>query len=490
VAIPPQQQEVAALLRGLAGREPVETHISAVFLGAETVWKLKKAVRLPFLDFSTVALRKRFALREFELNALAAPGLYRDVVPVVRGTDGALALGGGGEPVDWLVRMARVPERDFFDVIAASGGLTPTLHDHVADTVAALHHRLAPVARDQAAALAGVIDGNARSAEAAGLPTDAVRRWRTGAEAALAERADWLRARGEGGFVRRCHGDLHLGNLCLWRGRPVAFDALEFDEELAVIDTAYDLAFLLMDLDRRCGRAAANRVLNRYVARTGDWGLVRGLPLFLSLRAMVLAHVSASRERPEDWRDYLDRALAYLAPPAPVALAIGGLPGTGKSSLARALAPELGPAPGALILRSDEFRKRRFSVAPEERLPPSAYEEPVSRAVLGELCRAAGEVFAAGHAVIADATFIDPADRVAVQSACAAARFLGVWLHAPLPVLEARVAGRSGDASDATVAVLRRAAGADPGAMDWHRADASDGAAALAAVRAALPPSL
>jgi predicted kinase len=303
---------------------------------------------------------------------------------------------------------------------------------------------------------------------------------------ALAARADWLAARGTAGFVRRAHGDLHLGNLALWQGRPVAFDALEFDEALATIDLGYDLAFLLMDLDMRVGRPAANRVLNRYVARTGDWDLVAGLPVFLSLRAMIRAHVAARREQRDEASAYLSRAMAYLEPCRAVGVAIGGLPGTGKSTLARALAPSLGPAPGALVLRSDEIRKRLHGVTPETRLPPSAYSAEANRIVAEALTNALAGAVAGGHAVIADATFLDIAQRDAIACAGGPAPFLGVWLQAPLQVLEERVAGRRGDASDADAALLRRMAPSDPGPRGWLAVDATDGDAALAAIRAAL----
>ena len=168
---------------------------------------------------------------------------------------------------------------------------------------------------------------------------------------------------------------------------------------------------------------------------------------------------------------------------------IGGLQGTGKSTLARALAPELGAAPGALVLRSDETRKRMHGVAPEAALPPAAYAEPVSRRVLAALIGAAGEATRLGHAAIADATFLDAADRAGLAEAAAASgvRFVGLWLHAPLPVLEARVAGRRGDASDATVAVLRAAHAAHPDPpADWLAIDATDGAIALEHARSVL----
>ncbi len=483
--IPPAQAETAALLKRLTGAAPVETHISAVFIGPDEVLKLRKAVRLAFLDFSTLAERERTARREFALNREAAPGMYRGVAAVTRAADGTLALDGEGEVVDWVVRMARVPAGDFLEVMATDG-LDDPLLDGLGDAVAALHAGLPPVARDQAAALRQVTHGNARAALDAGMDPPAVRAWLEATLAALASRAGWLGQRAAAGFVRRCHGDLHLGNLCLWQGRPVAFDALEFDEHLATIDTGYDLAFLLMDLDRRCGRAAANRVLNRYVARSGDAALVAGLPLFLSLRAMVRAHIQAARFQPAESQDYLHRAMGYLAPPGPRLLAIGGLSGTGKSTLARALAPQLGAAPGALVLRSDEIRKRLAGVPPEQRLPPGAYTPAASEAVFALMAEQARAALAGGHAVIADATFMDEARRRQIAAAAGGAPFLGIWLEAPADLLLARVAARTGDASDADVGVLRGMLKAGATAGSWRAVPAVTLGNSLTAIRKAL----
>jgi aminoglycoside phosphotransferase family enzyme/predicted kinase len=485
VTIPAEQQEVARYLADLSGGPPRETHISAVFIGRDTVWKLKKAVRMPFLDFSHLDAREAFLRRELVLNRPAAPGIYRDVVAVSRRDDGALELG-GDRPVDWVLRMAPVPDGDFLDVIVSEGRLTPVLLDALGDCVAAYHFRLAPVVGwDSAGAMLRITDGNVQSALAAGLPDDDVTAWHRRMVSAIEARRDWLTERSASGAVRRCHGDLHLGNVCLWLGKPVAFDALEFDEALATIDIGYDLAFLLMDLDRRVGREAANRVMNRYVARTGDIAM-RGFPVFLSQRAMIRAHVLKAMH--QDGDAYFAAAQAYLDPAPAVVVAIGGLQGTGKSTLARALAPGLGPAPGALVVRSDEVRKRLHGADPETKLRPEAYTDAANTAtnaaVMEQACRAA----AAGHAVIVDATFVAPAVREALAAAVrqTGVPFLGVWLHAPLAVLEARIIARSGDASDATVAVLRQAAAIDPGAGDWLAVAAVDGAAALQTVRDAI----
>ncbi|WP_439596888.1 AAA family ATPase [Falsiroseomonas sp.] len=486
MTIPTGQAPVAALLRRLSGAEPIETHISAVFIGKETVWKLKKAVRLGFLDFSDPSARAHFARRELVLNQPHAPGMYRDVVPVTRAADGSLALDGVGEPVDWVLRMAPVPKDDFLDVIARRGGLTPDLLDATADAVAALHAAAppAPPGFDAPAAAARVLAGNIRDGHATGLPPMRVAALGQAMATRLAELTPHLAARQAEGHVRRCHGDLHLGNLCLWQGRPTPFDALEFDEAMATTDTGYDLAFLLMDLCQSGQRAAANRAMNRYLARTGDFGLLPALGFWMALRAMVRAHVEARRGG--DGLAYLAAAEAHLRPIPPRLVAVGGLQGTGKTWLARQIAPDLGAAPGALHLRTDETRKRRAGLAPEDRLPPEAYAEAESQAVHAEIFAAARAALAAGQSVVLDAVFLDPAQRQAAEAAAAPHPFTGFWLAAPLDLLRGRVARRSAegrDASDATVAVLERAAAADPGPIAWQVLDAAD---PLPAARATL----
>ena len=459
------QTEARAFLERLAGRPPEETQISALYIGADTVWKLKRAVRLPFLDFTALDARRHFLHRELDLNGPAAPGLYRDVLPITRGP-GGLALGGEGKVVDWVLRMAPIPPADFL-LHRLAAGLPEALLDALGDMVAADHARRLPAGAHDPGHPAENARGNARAARQAGLPGEAVATWLRQAEQALDAAAPHLAQRAAAGFVRRAHGDLHLGNICIWQGAPAPFDALEFDEAMATVDLGYDLAFLLMDLDRRAGRAAANRVLNRYVARTGDAALVRLLPPFLSRRAMVRAHVSGEPA-------YLDAALAYLRPAPGQVVAIGGLPGTGKSTLARALAPAIGGAPGALVVRSDEIRKRLHGVAPEQRLGRDAYAAEANARVDAALLDAVRA--AAPHGVIADATFLSPALRAAVAGC--GAPFTGIWLEAPLEELERRVSARTADASDATGAVLRRLAAADAGPVAWHRVPADAGALA------------
>lgn len=471
MAVPAGQHEAAALLARLTGGECVETHISAVFLGAAEAFKLKKAVNFGFLDFTTLAERERLIRHEHALNAPHAPSLYLGPVAITRGEDGALRLGGEGPAVEWVLRMKRLPPEAFFQTAPDA-----SLLDLIADAVVALHAAAPHCTGD--GRLRRAVTGNIAAGLGAGLRPARVEAWGEAALAAEGELAPWLAERAATGFLRRCHGDLHLGNFCLIEGRPTAFDALEFDEALATIDVGYDLAFLVMDLDQKSGRPAANRVLNRYLARTGDVALLRGLPMFLSLRAFIRSHVAGRLG--EDFTRLLDAAMEYLAPPPPPPrlVAIGGLQGTGKSHLARRLAPDLGAAPGAVILRSDEIRKRRAGVVPEARLPPEAYSIAENAAVFAELRDLAATALAAGHAVIADAVFQREAEREAL--AALGADFTGFWLEAPLELLRARIAAREGDASDATPEILQAAALRDAGRITWHRLDAAAGTEAMA----------
>jgi predicted kinase len=305
-----------------------------------------------------------------------------------------------------------------------------------------------------------------------------------------------LERRRAAGKVRRCHGDLHLRNVCLFEGKPTLFDCLEFSDELASVDVLYDLAFLLMDLDHRGFADFANLVLNRYLDLTGEDDGLAAMPLFLSSRAAIRAHVTATAmersagsetksEMAAEARRYLELAAQTLRPRSCRLVAIGGLSGTGKSTLAAALAPSL----GARVLRSDVIRKRLFGVTPETQLPASAYTSEVSHLVYETLRRQAANALAAGYSVIIDAVSLKPAERQAFAAIAeaAAVRFTGLWLAAPASTMEGRLRARSHDASDASPEVLAQQLRQDPGPMDWVRIDAGPGLAdSLSAARRAL----
>src|SRR4029077_19982247 len=315
--------------------------------------------------------------------------------------------------------------------------------------------------------------------------------------------ADQIEARGRGGKVRLCHGDLHLRNICLIDGHPTLFDCIEFSRSLACVDVLYDLSFLLMDLIHRDYPAWANLVFNRYFDVESEVEGAAHLPLFMSMHAAIRAHVSAAAiqgKPPDDGLDrsrrdaqrYLDEASSLLVSREPAILAIGGPSGTGKSTLAYAIAPGLGHLPGARVLRSDVIRKRLAGVPPETQLTPEGYTAEASRAVYGTLLDEARRLTANGHSVILDAVFARRAEREAAASLAAdgAVRFYGIWLDAPAEVLEARVLARSRDASDATPATVRQQLRYVERPADWSALDAARGSAQiLAAARNILAQS-
>lgn len=503
------QRSVAAFLADPASHggvavERVDTHGALVFLAGDRAYKMKRAVRFPYMDFSTLPRRQAACAAEVRLNRRTAPDLYLGVETVVRRPDGRLTLGGPGTPVEELVVMRRFIEAQRFDRLAERGALTPERMAGLADQVAAFHDSAEPCpGAGGAAAMRWVVAENiAELRQAPDLfAPETVAALAARSAAALDRLAPLLDRRRDEGRVRRCHGDLHLRNIVMMDDRPVVFDAIEFNDDLAVIDVFYDLAFLLMDLEHRGLRPLANRVLNRYLERTGDVEGLGPLPLFLSARAVVRAKVGASaaavgqadleaaRALRTEATAYLDHALAFLSPAPARLVAVGGLSGSGKSTLARALAPMLDPAPGAVVLRSDVARKRRMGVDEHVRLSEKGYHADITAAVYEDIVRSAGLALRSGHAVVTDAVYARPSERQAIEAVAAASAvpFTGFWLHADEPALVARVGARTHDASDATPEIVHRQLGYALGEITWQPIDASgDPAAVLAAVRAYL----
>jgi len=490
------QEAVFALLGDASthGGGPVrrcDTHASAVFLTPKRAFKVKRAVRFPFLDYSTLDKRKAACAAELAINRRFAPRLYRRLAAITREPDGRLALDGQGEPVEWAVEMERFDENQTLDHIADRGAFDDALPGKLALAVAAMHERAERADPDPwLAALPQYIDQNTAAFRAAGdlFPGHAVDDLERRSLAALERLRPLLTARGRQGLIRRGHGDLHLGNIVLLDGEPVAFDAIEFDPVIASGDVLYDLSFLLMDLVRRDLNLAANGVLNGYFAasrRIEDCDGLAALPLFMSLRAAIRAKVSAARldHAARQKRDriirsaqhYFQLALTLIAPPPPSVVCTGGLSGTGKSVLARSLAPFILPAPGALVLRSDVERKALFGVRETERLPPEAYRPDVSEKLYAAMNDKAARIARAGHSVIVDAVFARPSERAAIEAVArdAQAAFHGLFLTASLETRLARIGGRGPDASDADAKVAREQEEFAIGAMNWVTVDAS-----------------
>jgi len=475
--------------------ERINTHLAHVFLVGDAAYKIKRAVRYNYVDFSTLDLRRDVIFHELALNAPGAPQIYDKVVPITREASGALALGGAGEPVEYALKMRRFDREAELTNIADRGGLTVDLATDLGTAVAGFHDRAEGRGADGAALIGEIIEElrEALGGMQATLGAARFAAWEQAADRAFAGVRGLLSARSRAGTVRRCHGDLHLKNLVMIGGALVPFDALEFDERLGTMDVLYDFAFLVMDLLHRGLAAQANAAFNAYLAATGEDEGLAALPLFLAIRAAIRSMVSVqsmggnpAEEMAAEARAYLDEAIAYLAPPPARLIAIGGVSGTGKTSVARGLAPGLGAAPGAALLRSDVERKQMFGADPTTPLPPRAYTPEVSRAVYARLLKRAGAIAAAGHSAILDATFLSPAERADVRARAAAlgAGFTGIWLEADPQVLEARVAARRGDASDADVAVLRQQLERHAAPDDWARVDAGGPVDAVVAAAA------
>jgi len=476
------------------------THAAIVFLAGDRALKVKRAVCYPFLDFSSLDKRKAACEAELAINRKFAPQLYRRVVPITREGTGELALDGTGEPVEWALEMERFDEERTLDRLAQRGELDERLLAKLAVTVVAMHERAEPVEPAPWIAAVEQFIGNNTTifrrhpelfAETAVI--DLGRQ----SLAALKRLRPVLIERGKQGLIRRGHGDLHLGNIAVLDGEPVAFDALEFDPLIASGDLLYDLAFLLMDLLEFDRRAAANLVLNGYYAaarREADYDGIAALPFFMSLRAAIRAMTTASRFDvtkdivAQSARRYFDLALKLLAPAKPSVLGIGGLSGTGKTALARSLAPSLAPAPGALVFRSDVERKALYGIGEHERLSPSAYRAEVSERVYGTIIDKAARVARAGHSAIVDAVFARTEERAALESAVAAGvEFHGLFLVADLATRVERVSARTGDASDADAELARKQEEFVTGQVTWSRVDAAGSLAqTLANARAAI----
>jgi aminoglycoside phosphotransferase family enzyme/predicted kinase len=475
-----------ARTHGTIGKvEVIETHISRIFLCGSRAWKTKRAVKLPYVDFSKPRLRLAACRREVELNSLTAPGVYIAAHRITRGADGALSLDGKGELVDGVVEMHRFDQDCLLDRMAANGKLTPRLMGETAIKIEHFH-RLAPVSRSESGAsnMAAVLDINeAGFAESKVFNPLELRHFHGAMRNALARHSELLDRRSAAGRVRRCHGDLHLRNICLINGAPQLFDCIEFNDRIATVDVLYDLAFLLMDLWHRGLAELANLTMNRYLDQAGDEDGFPLLPFFMAVRAAVRAHVLGTQVAEgeqdgrvvEEARSYFRLAKALLMDVAPRLVAIGGLSGSGKTTVAEALAARVGAPPGARIVESDRIRKAMHGVPPETRLPQRAYLPEVSEKVYRQMAWSAGLILSEAGCVVADAVFDRAEHRAAIAKVAAdnAAPFVGFWLTAGADVLRRRVAARRGGPSDATTDVLSRQLDRKITGMEWQSIDSA-----------------
>jgi uncharacterized protein len=474
--IPDALREPARYPHPAAPVEVLETHISWVFLAGDYAYKVKKPVNLGFLDFGTLAKRRFYCEEELRLNRRTAPGLYLDIVPITGGPDG-LRVGGQGEALEYAIRMRRFPQEALADGLARRGELGAPQVDAIAAAVAAFHAGIAAAPGESGYGAPERVTATALAIfeRLEGLVPDA------GYTEALGELRAWTRHEGErlreifaarknAGFVRECHGDLHLGNIAFLEGRPVPFDCIEFDPALRWIDVMNEVAFLVMDLLEHGLAAAAWRALNGYLEATGDYAGVRVLRYYLVYRAMVRAMVACIRERQpggaaaqgrahREFADYLDLARSLAASRRPALVLMHGVSGSGKTAVSQRMLEKL----GAVRVRSDVERKRLHGLAAGERTHAAVhggiYAPESTRLTYDRLARVAREVVQSGYAAIVDAAFLRRAERDEFRALAGdlGAPFLIASCRASESALRSRVARREAamsDASEAGVSVL------------------------------------
>lgn len=467
-----------------------ETHISIVFLVGRSAFKMKRAIAYPYLDFSTLARRQYLCEQEVKINSRTAPEIYRGVLPITCDKAGNLAIDGEGEPVEWLVSMNRFDDASLWNQRALDGSLERRDFEVLADLVARFHAK-AEICDGGGAitTLSNTIDGNKQSAaehtddlfnaETVGNLYDCTRQTFDTLKPVLTTRA-------ANDCIRICHGDLHLGNIFTGDSGPVLFDAIEFNEDFSHIDVLYDLAFLLMDVKYRVGKRRAAVLMNRYLDHSGDVTAIPVIPLLMSIRAAIRAHVSASAARqhadPRKAEDLREHALRYLTlasdclrPVTPRLIAVGGLSGSGKSRIARVVAGMLETAPGARVVRTDTVRKRLSGVGFEDHLPADSYTVEASQKTYAACMKEARAILESGHPVVLDAVFAKPEERRAAESLAAetGASFDGLWLEAPAAVMRERVESRRHNASDANAMVVDKQISYELGDIAWARIDSS-----------------
>ena len=458
-----------------AAVEHIETHAAHLFLCGDRAFKIKKDVRFPYLDFSTVELRRAVLEHELAINRTFAPELYIKLIEKE------------GEPI--LV-MKRFDPRSMLSWYVDHGCIDDQLSSSLAKTVAEAHWTTPKVDDAGAGIMAGLGSQLAKAFAASPdlFPGPARIEFNALYENALRSLKPLLNRRSDCGLVRRCHGDMHCANIVILDGRPVLFDAIEFSEKIATIDVLYDLAFLIMDLLRHGQSRAANLVLNRYLhlrRAEEDLSGLASFPLFLATRSGVRALVTADlvHELPASESskhrgiayEYLKASIDFLKPTTPQLTCIGGFSGTGKSTLAATLAPSLGSPPGAIHIRSDVERKVLAGVAETKRLPAEDYSVSNSLKVYEAIFGRAERALAAGRAVIVDAVFANESERHAAENLAkrGGVSFRGIWLEANLETLKARVMLRVGDASDATPEIIDAQFAYNLGNVVWTRVDAS-----------------
>lgn len=465
------------------GVQVLQTHISTVVLAGDFAYKFKKPVKLPFLDFSSAELRRRYCEEELRLNRRTAPSLYLDVVPVFGPLDAPVLDGSVNEPpADWALRMRRFPQEGLWSNLAQKGVLNASCVDALAGSVAAFHQSISPMPEGWAPKK-GIetwtresLDEIATAPLPAWLTQDRLRNLRSKVLARLGSMAEWRASRLDGGFVREGHGDMHLANIVEWKGKQMAYDAIEFEPDLRCIDVMHDAAFVFMDLLAHGLQSLALRFVNAYVEQTGDFDGLRGLHTYATSSALVRAKVALlSAAEPEVFERYWNLAENLITQPAqPALLLTMGLSGSGKSTLAQVLVEVLA-AKGvhAVRVRSDVERKRLCGLPATARPGPELYTQALTARTYNKLSEVAQGLVRAGFVAVVDAAFLrhDEREQMRQLAIRTGAGFALLECVASPERMRERLLNREAegqDASDATPEVLlRQMAFAEPMPQEW-----------------------
>jgi aminoglycoside phosphotransferase family enzyme/predicted kinase len=407
----------------------VETHCAWVLLTGEFAYKVKKPVDFGFLDFSTLEKRRHYCAEEIRLNQRFAPQIYLDVV-AIGGSPGEPRVGAPGPALEYAVRMRQFADDGLLSQLAARHCLQSSHIDQLIDIIGAFHQGAERAPSDSVYGDPGHVHHWVREnfehiGRSLRSPTEIdrlehIRQW---SESERTRLTATLQARKRDGFVRECHGDLHLGNITLIDDRVTPFDCIEFNPELRWIDVISEVAFLMMDLDDRGYKPFAFRFLNGYLQFGGDYAGLQVLRYYLVYRALVRAKVAMLRrtqadresddfrEAGDEYRQYAQLAQQYLAPAATALIITHGLSGSGKSTVARGLCEQA----RMIQIRSDVERKRLAGMAATDRSHSATgeglYTQDQTTGTYRELARLAILVLQAGHPVIVDATFLQRAQR-------------------------------------------------------------------------------
>jgi uncharacterized protein len=457
----------------------IQTHVSYVLLTGEYAYKIKKAVDFGFLNYSTLSLRQHFCQEEIRLNGAIAPEIYLEILPIIQ-TGDRFILNAEGEPVEYAIKMRQFPQESLLSNMFKQGKLTESHMQELGRVVAQFHAQTETNEHISSFGTADQVrlafDENYEQTEkyiGIAQTQEQFNETKQKSDDFFASQQEVLKNRQINSKIRECHGDLHLGNICLWGDRIQLFDRIEFNDSFRYVDVMYDIAFTVMDLDAKGRKDFANIFLNAYLERTGDWEGLQVLTLYLSRQAYVRAKVTSfllddpaiadeqKQEAAKIAADYYRLAWEYTQSQKGRLILMSGLSGSGKTTVARQIAKQI----GAIHIRSDAARKHLAGIPIDERGEDWLYTSEMSQKTYARLLELGVMLANKGFSVILDAKY----DRhIWREEAIAAAKRNGLPLSifectAPIEVLKERVVERTTDISDATVDLLdRQLATAEP----------------------------